>query len=244
MAIEYFGKNFSGWQVQPGKRTVQAELEKAFAVALRQPVQIIASGRTDAGVHARGQVAHFDADINSETLNLEKIQRSINALTDWDVSIRALESCEEDFHSRYHAQYRHYIYSICLGSSPLMQGRVWEVPFAMDFSLFEEELSCFLGKHDFNSFSIPRNDGKSTECEIQQLKLSGNKNLWQVEITGNRFLHRMVRSMVGACYDVARKNRNPGFVKAILEGSNKLEWTWAPAEGLVLEKVGYSDYEY
>lgn len=243
---EYYGFAFSGWQGQSKngeirEKTVQTELERAFSIALRQKIDIVGSGRTDAGVHARGQVAHFDFESPIQTQTLEK---SINALTDKNLCIRNLEPCPEAFHARYSAKERYYQYTICTG--PIVLGRelVWECKHKLNTELMEQEAKSFLGLHDFNQFSIPRNDGKSTECNITEFRLEQTVGALRAtplcwHIKGNRFLHKQVRSMIGILVDVGRGRYEPGVVDKIFSGEFKGERTWAPPHGLVLEAVGY-----
>src|SRR4051812_25747304 len=115
-AVEYLGTDYAGWQIQPGQPTVQAELEKALAVCLRVPTDVVGAGRTDAGVHGRGQVAHFDCDA---VLDVRKVEKSINALTPDSIFIRRLEACPSDFHARYSALSRLYNYRVALRPTAL-----------------------------------------------------------------------------------------------------------------------------
>jgi tRNA pseudouridine38-40 synthase len=240
LKIEYLGTHFSGWQSQPGGNTVQDVLEKAFTTCLRKKTALAGSGRTDAGVHAEGQVAHFD---HAETIDIRKITNSVNNLTPDTVFIQDLEECSEDFHARYSAGSRYYQYKISLKPTALEFPLVWIVHYPLDIKLFSDELSCVIGKHDFKSFCIPRNDGKSTECEIFRADLELKEEQLIIHIEGNRFLHKMVRSIVGTCYDVARKHHSAGLIKAIFNQSFNGERTWAPACGLCLKKVEYKKDE-
>jgi tRNA pseudouridine38-40 synthase len=242
---EYCGFAFSGWQKQVKngeicEKTVQTELENAFFTALRQKVEIVGAGRTDAGVHARGQVAHFDFEptVDAKNFSPMQIENSINALTDKNLCIRNLEPCPEAFHARYSAKERYYQYTIC--TEPIALGRefVWEYKYKLNTELMEQEAKSFLGRHDFNSFSIPRNDGKSTECEITEFRLELTP-LQRWHIRGNRFLHRQVRAMIGVLADVGRGRYEPGVADKIFSGEFKGERTWAPPQGLVLEAVIY-----
>jgi tRNA pseudouridine38-40 synthase len=245
---EYNGFAFSGWQEQRKNglicaKTVQSELENAFSIALKEKISIIGAGRTDAGVHARGQAAHFDFD--AVPLNCRILENSVNAISDKNVCIRNLEPCSEAFHARYSAKERYYKYSIC--TAPIVLGKefVWECKYKLNAELMEKEAKSFLGEHDFNAFSIPRNDGKNTHCIVTEFRLeqtSGVCNapllLWH--ICGNRFLHKQVRSMVGVLFDVGRGYLQPGIVNKIFEGEFKGNRTWAQPQGLVLEEVRYA----
>jgi len=230
---EYYGFAFFGWQEQFAEKTVQGELEKAFSIALRQKIRITGSGRTDAGVHAKGQVAHFDF---SETFDCKVLERSVNALSDKNVCIRSLEPCQEDFHARYCAKERHYRYTLCTQPIVLGSELVWQCNCSLNTELMEEEAKTFLGEHDFNAFSIPRNDGKSTMCAITEFRLEKTE-MQHWHIRGNRFLHKQVRSMIGLLFDVGRGRFEPGVAARIFGGEFAGERTWAPAQGLTLMDV-------
>ena len=234
--VEYLGTNFSGWQIQPGQSTVQGELEKALTICLRQTISIVGAGRTDAGVHGRGQVAHFDCE---EIEDVKKVERSINALTPDTIFIRDLEKTGEDFHARYSAQARRYHYRIALRPTALLSKITWYTGFQIDIAKLSSELQSAMGTHDFLNFSVPREDGKSTVCEVMRAEVKCEEDLLVITLEANRFLHKMVRSLVGASFDVARGALEPGLVQKILQGAFKGERTWAPAHGLCLEKVSY-----
>jgi tRNA pseudouridine38-40 synthase len=240
-AVEYLGSAFAGWQVQPGQPTVQAELEKALSTCLRVPISVIGAGRTDAGVHASGQVAHFECEAGIET---RRVQRSVNALTPESVFIRALEPCAGDFHARYSALSRRYRYRIALRPTALEAGLSWHPGLPLDIDRFRTALGDVIGIHDFVNFSVPRDDGKSTACEVLRSEAEADAAFLTVTLEANRFLHKMVRSIVGAAFDVARGAIREGSLRDILAGTFPRERTWAPAQGLCLERVTYKDYDY
>lgn len=243
---EYLGSAFYGWQEQneAGKTkfvTVQSTLEEAFSIALRSHIRIIGSGRTDTGVHARGQCCHFDYGDN---LDIQKTIRSINGLTKRLIRIRDLECCSENFHARYDAVSRYYQYTIFTRPVALMREFGWECgSLSLDIDAMAREAKSFLGEHDFIDFCIPRNDGKSTLCTLSEFRME-RVNDWTIifHIKGNRFLHRQVRAMVGALFDVGRGRYSEGCVNKIFSKQFKGERTWAPPQGLVLHNVEYKDY--
>jgi tRNA pseudouridine38-40 synthase len=240
-AVEYLGTPYAGWQVQPGQPTVQAELERALEICLRAPVSVTGAGRTDAGVHASGQVAHFECEAGLEP---RRVQRSVNALTSDAVCIRRLEACPPDFHARYSALSRLYRYRIALRPTALLAGISWHPGLPLDPEAFGKTLKDVVGTHDFANFSVPRGDGKSTLCEVIRAEAQADEAFLTVTLEANRFLHKMVRSIVGACFDVARGALPPSLIGEILAGTYAGERTWAPAQGLCLEKVSYRDYAY
>jgi len=238
---EYFGASFHGWQVQHGTaaiHTVQLELEKAFAVALRTPVKLTGAGRTDSGVHSRGQCAHFDW--LGEPLDCAIVERAINGIAEHGVRIYKLEIAPEGFHARYAAIERYYQYTIYSRQVALGREYGWQCgKLKLEPELMAQEALSFLGTHDFNAFSIPRNDGKSTECILTEFRLEQRGHILTFHIRGNRFLHRQVRSMIGLLVDVGRSKLPRGSVNAIFAGTFKGERMWAPPEGLCLENVVY-----
>lgn len=240
---EYLGSAYFGWQEQNehGKTkfvTVQSALEAAFRTALRAPVDLVAAGRTDTGVHARGQMVHFDFD---GEIDCGKLTRSINGLGMGTVKIRELESCAPDFHSRYDALSRYYVYTLFTRPVALLRDFGWEIGhLPVDYDLMVREAESFLGEHDFIRFCIPRHDGKSTVCKLSRFELVRvNDYISQWHIVGNRFLHRQVRAMVGTLFDIGRHRYPAGSVNAIFAENFKGERTMAPPQGLVLEDVIY-----
>jgi tRNA pseudouridine38-40 synthase len=227
--------------MQPGQATVQSELEKALGICLRRTVAVIGAGRTDAGVHASGQVAHFDSE---EVLDARRVQHSVNALTPDAICIRALEACPPGFHARYSALSRRYRYRIALRPTALYGALSWHPGFPIGIDRFQAALDDVIGLHDFVNFSVPRDDGKGTDCEVLRAQASADAAFLEVTLEANRFLHKMVRSIVGAAFDVARGAIPSGSLRSILDGTFRGERTWAPAHGLCLERVAYTDYEY
>ncbi len=243
---EYLGSAFFGWQAQNenGKLkfpTVQSALEEAFSIALRTPIHLTGAGRTDSGVHARGQCAHFDFNKSLSLSELQKLERSVNGLSKGNVRIRNLENVPSDFHARYNAVSRYYRYTIFTRPVALMREYGWECSgFSLDLNKMEREAKAFLGEHDFICFCIPRNDGKSTICVMTEFRLERlNEQSICFHIRGNRFLHRQVRAMVGTLIDVGRGRYPEGSVTAIFNNTFRGERTWAPPQGLVLEDVIY-----
>lgn len=256
--VEYLGSAFAGWQIQPDAKSVQGVLESALATALRGQFTVEGAGRTDAGVHARGQVAHVDLP---EGVDTRSLQRSLNALCGGDLAVRGLEACADTFHARYSALARRYCYRISLRPSPLNAATAWWPKRKLDVQALRKELPAALGEHDFVAFSIPRHDGKSTLCHVTRFEMTfdsaagiiqaaGQEDLLCLHIEANRFLHRMVRALVGAAVEVAAGGAEPGLIARVLadhgghaKTEKPLRWTWAPPQGLCLEKVTYADYD-
>ena len=243
---EYLGSAFEGWQEQNEHGclravTVQSELERALSIVLRAPVKVVGAGRTDTGVHARGQCVHFNWE--GPAFDPRAVERSVNGLTQRALRIRDLEPCSDTFHARFDALSRYYQYTLYTRPVALAREYGWEcgrVPLGID--IMEAEAKSFIGTHDFNDFSIPRHDGKSTECILTEFRLERRDHVLIWHIKGNRFLHRQVRSMMGMLFDVGRGRHKPFSVEAIFAHTFKGERTWAPPQGLVLENVEYADY--
>ena len=159
------------------------------------------------------------------------------------IRVRGLEACAPDFHARFSALSRQYVYRIALRPVALLDPISWNPPWPFDPGLLTAELKTALGKHDFLSFSVPRNDGKSTLCDLNRVESTRAGAILEVRIRADRFLHKMVRSLIGASFDVARGAHAPGLIRAILEDRFDGERFWAPPRGLCLEKVGYPGYD-
>ncbi|NLB62754.1 MAG: tRNA pseudouridine(38-40) synthase TruA [Fibrobacter sp.] len=244
--IEYLGSGFAGWQVQKDSNlaTVQGELEKAFSLVMQERIKVTGAGRTDAGVHALGQAAH--CDLPAKVGDLKKLELSINAVADKKLCIRNLQEVDGEFHARYNASSRYYTYRIYSEPTAIYKGLGWEARGSLDFAKMAQEARSFVGSHDFEDFCVPRNDGKSTKGTISRFELeySSEPGLGAVfHIQGNRFLHKQIRAMVGLLYDVGRKRYGSGAVNQVFEKKFKGERTWAPPQGLCLQKVYYPQLE-
>ncbi len=236
---EYDGSAFAGWQVQPDQITVQSELERVFEIVFREPTKVFGSGRTDAGVHARGQVVQMDTDI---VFDISKVQKSINGLLKPEVSIRELELASPEFSARFDPLHRYYIYTIQTRKSPLNRERSWLVKYKLDTQILAEEAQAFIGEHDFIDYCIPRDDYKTTLCTLFRFDVEEFDGGLRFHIEGNRFLHWQVRAMVGALIEVSRGKAPKGTIQSPLLKKSPAPRVWAPPQGLSLEKVVYSDY--
>lgn len=239
LRVTYDGRPFLGWQRQPQGLAVQEALEAALATTLRHPTPCEGAGRTDTGVHARGQVAHFLA---RSDLDPVRVLKSIDALLPAGALVRDLERAPETFSARHSARWREYCYRIRYHRDPLGIPNVWLPRRRFDPALMGEALSWFEGRHDFVRFSIPRDDGKHTLCTLmlaRAVSVPDGVDLW---IRGDRFLHRMVRSLVGFALDVSRGALGREHFERLIAGDSVDPRFWAPPDGLTLERVGYDDY--
>ncbi len=240
--IEYRGTNFHGWQIQPGEKTVQGDIGEALRTAIGPIENFQGSGRTDAGVHARGQVAHFDSE---NTLDTYRLRSSLNGILDSDIAIRDVLEENPDFHARYDARFRRYRYHLCDNFAALdMQTRT-RVKQVIDLELLRQASTVLLGKHHFGSFCKTASATENRHCEIFQIlwQEEDHPNMYFFEIVGDRFLHGMVRAIVGTLLEIGRGKREHDNIIYLLEANDRKQaGSAAPARGLVLEEVSYTDW--
>ena len=238
--IEFDGSRFHGWQIQPELRTAQGELQRALAVLLRHPVATAGAGRTDRGVHARGQVASFRTD---EDLDTARIAAGIEALTERSLGIRRLERAPERFHARHDAIWREYRYRILPRRSPLGGARAAVVAPMPSLPLLRAAAAPLIGSHDFRAFANRSTEETSPICRVVDASWQawGEEGI-ELSIRADHFLYKMVRNLVGT---LIREVRRSGIdaasrIAAILEGGERgAAGPPAPAHGLRLERVGY-----
>ena len=248
LTVSYNGAPFSGFARQPGQLTVQGELEQALSLIFRRPMEGVCSGRTDAGVHALGQVVSFDvANDELEGRNLYSLRRSLNALTHEDITVREVEERQPGFSARFDAQWREYHYHVCLDEVPplFMRDFSWYVHGQLDIDAMREAAAYLVGEHDFKSFCMAASAvGKPTCRNVHEISLSREmimgEDILTIKVVGNAFLHSMVRTIVGTLVMVGRGQRKPEWVREVLEARNRTAaGENAPAAGLVFWRVQY-----
>ena len=248
LTVSYNGAPFSGFARQPGQLTVQGELEQALSLVFRRPMEVVCSGRTDAGVHALGQVVSFDvANDELEGRNLYSLRRSLNALTHEDITVREVEERQPGFSARFDAQWREYHYHVCLDEVPplFMRDFNWYVHGQLDTDAMREAAAYLVGEHDFKSFCMAASAvGKPTCRNVHEISLSREmimgEDILTIKVVGNAFLHSMVRTIVGTLVMVGRGQRKPEWVREALEARNRTAaGENAPAAGLVFWRVQY-----
>jgi tRNA pseudouridine38-40 synthase len=247
VVLSYNGAPFAGFARQPGKQTVQGELERALSLALRRPVEVVCAGRTDAGVHARAQVVSFPVSREeARDRNLFKLKRSLQALTDEAIAIQTLALMPPDFSARFSALDREYRYLVVPGGRhPLfLQDWCWDARRDLDVDAMNEAAQLLVGEHDFKSFCLAASaEGKNTvrrlhEVRVVPVNVMGEDAL-SIRVTGTAFLHSMVRIIVGTLVEVGRKERDPDSIPALFEAKRADAGFLAPAQGLCLMEVYY-----
>ena len=242
MTFSYDGSNFSGYQKQPRERTVQAGLENALKeINGGKIVSVCASGRTDAGVHAINQKAHFEIDKKIET---DKLLRGINSLLPEDIYVKSIKEVSDDFHARFNAIGKEYIYIINMGEyNPLERNYVYQYGKRLDLSAMERGLKYLEGEHNFKSFTKSNDEIEDYVRKISQTSIvRDSKDMNKIIITfvGTGFLRYMVRNMVGLIIEIGEGKRKPeDIIRILKEEDRTFAGKTAPACGLYLRNVFY-----
>lgn len=238
LLIEYNGTRYAGWQVQNNARTVQGELLRAAReVTGRDKLELYGAGRTDAGVHALGQVAHLDV---ATTVPARTLRERINEALPSDINVRALSVATHRFHARHDAVARRYVYQVSRRRTAFAKPFVWWVREPLDLEAMREGAATFEGLHDFQAFSDDDPDDKSTKALVESVALVERGDLLLIRVTGSHFLWRMVRRMVGVLVAVGTGRLKKDEVAVLMRGGGELPaQLTAPAAGLLLEAVAY-----
>lgn len=245
--VSYDGSGFSGFARQPGLRTVQGEIEQALSVIVRRPVKIVGAGRTDAGVHALGQVVSF-AETGSEP-PLDVLVRSLNALTGEDLVIQSATYAEAGFSARRSALAREYRYLLVPGPVPPLFVRkvAWWVKRPLDLDAMRHAAACLVGEHDFAAFCASESVDKGpTRRRIDLVEIAPGREMGEhvvtVRVVGNAFLHSMVRIIVGSLVEIGVGRREAAWLEeALRSGRREMAGPTAPPHGLTLWHVTYPE---
>ena len=232
-------KIINGWQKQPGRLNIQGEIEKAIEELTNEKVELIASGRTDSGVHSLGQVANFKTNSN---LEIEKIPYAINSRLKKSIRIKKAEEVDEKFHARYNCKKKRYRYTINNSEqgSAIYRNLEYHVPKKLNISKMKNAIKYIEGEHDFSSFKSSGTSSKSSVRVIYKAEIIEDGEKIYIELTGNGFLYNMVRIIAGTLVEVGLGKIEPEEIKNIIEKKERiLAGKTLPAHGLCLMEVQY-----
>ncbi len=240
--VGYDGTDFSGWASQPGRRTVQTELEEALSRVLREPAGLTVAGRTDAGVHATGQVAHLDVSADTWQARQDSLLRRLAGVLPADIRVRSIAPAPAGFDARFAAIWRRYAYRIDdsrWGGQPLRRRDTLATLRPLDDEAMAAAATRLLGEHDFAAF-CRRREGATTIRELQRLDVVRSGHVITVTARADAFCHSMVRSIVGALLAVGEGRKSPDWPSGLLPSRERVSGVAvAPAHGLTLLEVGY-----
>lgn len=237
LILEYEGTNYHGWQFQENSITIQQKVEEAIFQLTGEKTRVTGAGRTDAGVHARGQVANF---FLNKGLGLRQIEGGMNAHLPKDIVVKSAEAVDNSFNARFSAVKRTYQYYICLQRIAIMRNFCWQIFQRLNQDVLGEMSELLVGEHDFSSFARVETQTNHKKCIVFESvwKKQGDQLVYRIE--ANRFLHGMVRTIVGTMVDVALGKYSIEKFREIFQAKNRLgAGASAPAKGLILEKVTY-----
>ena len=239
--LAYDGTNYHGWQIQPNGDSVQETLNKALATFLRdESIEVVGAGRTDAGVHARLMVAHFDID---RELDCALVADKLNRLLPQDISVYSVKRVREDAHARFDATYRTYKYYITTRKDPFTRHYSWRLFQKLDIEKMNKAAAVLFDYIDFTSFSKLHTDVKTNNCKIMHAEWTQcGEDEWVFTIQADRFLRNMVRAVVGTLVEVGREKLSVDGFRKVIEDKNRCSaGTSVPAHALFLVDIGYPE---
>lgn len=239
VTLSYDGTRYHGWQIQPNGVSVQEKLQEALSTLLRELVTVTGAGRTDAGVHARMMVAHFDWDGNP--LEGQQLAYKLNRLLPYDIAVSKVEAVSDDKHARFSATSRMYHYYIHTTKDPFQRAYSCEIHYPLDFSLMNEAARLLMTYEDFGAFCKSGADVKTTLCNMTKAEwVQTSATTWYFEIRANRFLRNMVRAVVGTLIEVGRGRLSLEDFKKVIEGKQRSDAGESmPGNALFLEDIVY-----
>lgn len=249
LVIQYDGSKYQGWQRlgKHSKKTIQGVLEEVLQKILQEPIQLIGSGRTDAGVHAYAQVANFyvsEANLKKQQMErYQKFQKRLNQVLPEDIKIIKIEDVPDNFHSRYCANKKTYEYHLNIGQKASVFNRnyITCIQKALDIEKMKQASVYFLGTHDFKGFSSEMKDGRKTQKTIYQLSIQKKKEEIIISIQADGFLYNMVRIIIGTLVEIGQDKKSPDRILEIFETKDRqLAGYTIEAKGLFLKSVEYS----
>ena len=238
ITLSYDGTRYHGWQIQPNGDSVQERLQGALSTLLREEVTVTGAGRTDAGVHARMMVAHFDF---ATPIDGQQLTYKLNKILPYDIAVEKVEQVSEDMHARFSATSRTYHYYIHTQKDPFLRAYSCELHYALDFEKMNEAGRILMTYEDFGAFCKAGADVKTTLCQVTAARwVQTSEITWYFEITANRFLRNMVRAVVGTMIDVGRGRLSLEDFRKVIEGKQRSDAGESmPGHALFLEKVAY-----
>lgn len=238
ITFSYDGSKYFGYQKQKGVNSVQEDLEKVLSLINNKPVSVCASGRTDAGVHANGQCAHFDIDIS---ITPDKLKNALNGLLNGNIYVKSVVEVPDTFHARFDVKQKEYIYKINTGEySPIYKDYIYQYCKPLDVDSMKTAIKSFEGEHNFKSFTKANVETNNFARTIYSTAVTKDNDIITIKFVGNGFMRYMVRNMVGFLIEIGEGKRNISDVNSVLleEDRTKAGKT-APPEGLYLNKVTY-----
>ena len=238
VTLSYDGTRYHGWQIQPNGDSIQERLQGALSTLLRAEIVVTGAGRTDAGVHARMMVAHFDYD---GEVDGNQLCYKLNRLLPYDIAVQKIEQVTDDLHARFSATSRTYHYYIHTVKDPFNRAYSCELHYPLDFAKMNEAAAMLLKYEDFGAFCKSGADVKTTLCHVTAAQWhQTSPSMWYFEITANRFLRNMVRAVVGTLVDVGRGRLSLEEFQKVIEGKRRTEAGESmPGNALFLEKIEY-----
>lgn len=239
VTVSYDGSDFNGFQKQKDYRSVESELEKVLSKMHKKEVKLVGAGRTDKGVHALGQVFHFDSDLNITPLGVKK---GLNALLDKDIYIKNVEEVSEEFHARYSAKSKVYEYRINMGEyNPIEAKYVYQLNRTLNINLIKKASKLFIGEHDFYNFCGYQEDKiKNYVRCIESIEFNDDKEYLTISIKGNGFIRYMVRMIVAILIEIGLERKTEEFIKVRLDNSDKMRSNYkVSGAGLYLKEIFY-----
>lgn len=238
ITLAYDGTNFHGWQIQPNGNSVQEELQKALTTLLRQPTPVVGAGRTDAGVHARKMVAHFDSDV---AIDCQQLAYRLNRMVPRSMAVYDVREVGGDMHARFSATKRTYHYYVHTRKDPFLRHYSCELHFDLDFERMNKAAAILMEYSDFGAFCKSHSDVKTTICRVMAAEWHQTSDTeWYFEISADRFLRNMVRAVVGTLVDVGRGRLTLDEFRNVIEGRKRTAAGESmPANALFLEEVEY-----
>ena len=239
LTIQYDGTDFAGWQIQKNAETIQDELMKCINILTREEASLIGAGRTDAGVHALGQVANFRTQMG---IDIPKFQHSLNSMLPYSIAVSSMEKVDEKFHSRFDAKSRSYYYIFNSVKSPFYKKYSYYYPHSVIFSTIElNEISkSLIGNRDYSSFAKTGSETETNFCDVKIARWHRKKSFLIFYIEANRFLRGMVRAIVGTLLERVENRADSISIEEIFEKKNRdAAGRSVPAQGLILYNVRY-----